>query len=747
MPLLQMVPLAMHLFMMLILSIYASHAYVMLFVYHRSRRRSPESPPLEPSIWPLVTIQLPLFNEKYVVARLVDAVCQVDYPAACLEIQILDDSTDETRALAQNLTDQWRARGVDITYLHRSDRTGYKAGALKAGLAVAKGEFLAIFDADFVPPVDFLRRMMPHFDAPDIGVVQSRWGHMNDRTNALTRSLAVGLDAHFSIEHTARKASGLFINFNGTAGVWRKQAIVQAGNWQADTLTEDLDISYRAQMCGWRFLYVDDVVCPAEIPADVAGLKSQQYRWSKGAIQTARKILPSLWRQPDLPLKVKLEGTIHLTHCIVFPVMLVLSILTGPLMFLQIEVPNSHPYFLWASVFLIWSLSYPLFYGTAQRQIYPDWRRRLFHLPSLMAFAMGMSLVNTKAVMSGLMKRVSPFVRTPKYNLANGRSSSSCRQYQPRVDMTTAVELVMSVYLISALVYSALNGQYRFMPLILLPAWGFTWVGWLSLWSSLEWPRRRPELKTRWLIKDAGQSTGAALRLIVALVVPMILSGIMLWILVGQAEAQGGLPGPTNIADPLKEWPTCSELATAACYDFEDQGLKAWASPAWFANKEQYVSSELTYSAQHSTSGDKALQLQFRLPGEGWTATGINWTGPVDLDVYSALTVAIYLPQAVPGYRFSARVIIVAGDQWTWYEAGAETHLVPHQWVTLKAPLAKQLAGTADPNYWGDQAAGLVADQSRAQSIMIRIEASSDDSAIPTPVMAQVVVDHIQLKP
>ncbi|MCP4574109.1 MAG: glycosyltransferase [bacterium] len=487
MSLLQMAPLALHLLVMVVLSIYSCHAYVMVALYWRQRRRLGHVPPLPtPAVWPTVTVQLPIYNEKYVVARLVDAVCRLDYPRDRLEVQVLDDSTDETAQLARDLVDRWRARGVDIHYLHRTDRTGYKAGALKAGLDTATGEFLALFDADFVPAPDFLRAIMPRFDAPDIGAVQARWGHLNDGTSALTRALAIGLDAHFVVEHAARNASGLFINFNGTAGVWRKETIVSAGNWQADTLTEDLDLSYRAQLRGWRFRYADDVVCPAEIPAEVDGLKSQQYRWTKGAIQTARKILPRLWRQPDLGLLVKLEGTVHLTHNIVFPVMLTLSLLSLPLLFLRETVDASRAYFMWASVFLVWAVSYPLFYAVAQRRIHPDWRRRLLHLPGLMACAVGMSLINTRAVVSGLLNRVSPFVRTPKYDLTNRRGSWTDKQYRARIDNTAVMELVLALYLAVSLAYGATHGQLAVLPFLALPVWGFAWIGWLSLRNSLQ---------------------------------------------------------------------------------------------------------------------------------------------------------------------------------------------------------------------------------------------------------------------
>src|SRR5450759_1834868 len=290
--------------LMLVLTIYSAHAYLILYLY-RKNRAGRAKPVCVYTEWPRVTVQLPIFNEQYVVTRLLEAACALDYPRDRLEIQILDDSTDETQETAKKLAVKFQAQGINIHYLHRTNRQGFKAGALKNGLARAQGDFLAIFDADFVPPCDFLRKMMPYFSSENIGVVQARWGHLNAGYSMLTRGQAIGLDAHFVLEHGARNSSGIFINFNGTAGIWRKTAIIDAGNWQDDTLTEDIDLSYRAQLAGWKFVYVNDVVCPAEIPAEVYGLKNQQYRWAKGAIQTAKKLLPTIWRNKTIPWLLK----------------------------------------------------------------------------------------------------------------------------------------------------------------------------------------------------------------------------------------------------------------------------------------------------------------------------------------------------------------------------------------------------------------------------------------------------------
>ncbi len=718
-------PLVLHLFVMLVLSVYSSHAYVMVYLYQRNGRRiSPV--PNAPETWPTVTVQLPLYNEKYVVARLLDAVCHLDYPAESLEVQVLDDSTDETQQMTRDLVRQWQSRGLDITYLHRTDRTGFKAGALKEGLAVAKGEYLALFDADFVPPADFLKNIIPRFDTPDIGAVQARWGHLNDQSNQLTRSLAIGLDAHFAIEHTARNSSGLFINFNGTAGVWRKDTIVDAGNWQADTLTEDLDLSYRAQMRGWRFLYADDVVCPAEIPADVRGLKTQQYRWTKGAIQTARKVLPQLWRRSDLDLKVKLEGTIHLTHNIVFPVMLTLSLLSGPMLLLQENVPASRQYFVWASTFLVWSLSYPLFYAEAQRRIYPNWRRRLLHLPGLMACAIGLSVINTRAVLSGLMNRTSPFVRTPKYNLDNRGSTESGhkhfgRIYRTQVDITALAELLLAGYLVVAGAYGVSHGQMNILPLLFLPAWGFAWIGWQSLRGSLGF-----------------SSTVGLSALIGAL--------LFLPALVG---AQSGLLNTTASFKGPRELPLCEDSGSpAVCFGFQGTDTDGWLCPEWLAMTKRYVPCVVDLASIPGESGGQALRLNWDWSDDTWCATGVALSGPMDLEPFAWLTADIQLSKSWSGRSLAARFIILAGKDHTWYQARDLVELEAGSWVSLRAPLGEALMSEGLFDYWGDLTSSLVADQFQVQAIMVRLEgtavAGGSDAGSGEEL---VLLDNVKLTP
>ena len=470
--------LAVYAVLMTTLCVFSFHAYLMVVLYRR--RRAPNPSPDAPTVWPHVTVQLPIYNERYVVQRLIEAACALDYPTDKLEIQVLDDSTDDTRGIIAELVHRYRAAGIDITHIHRTDRTGFKAGALKAGLDSAKGEFLAIFDADFVPPSDFLERTIPHFRDADVAVTQGRWGHLNRDYSRLTQAAAVALDAHFVLEHGARNAHGLFINFNGTAGVWRKTAILDAGNWQADTLTEDVDISYRAQLRGWRLVYLNDVVCEGEIPAEVHGLKNQQYRWAKGTIQTAKKLIPRIWRTKTLSPLAKWEASTHLTNHLVFPVMLLMVLLSWPMLHLKVTTEVSRVYFAVASIFIVFAGSYPLFYAYAQRELYDDWKRQLLFVPLLMACAVGMSVINSKAVISAVLNRKSPFIRTPKYRLGDKPSSMRGKAYRGSMDATAIVELALALYSAASVWYAVTHGEIAAIPFLLLPCVGFGWIGGLS---------------------------------------------------------------------------------------------------------------------------------------------------------------------------------------------------------------------------------------------------------------------------
>lgn len=373
-------------------------------------------PPPAPAAWPRVTVQLPLYNEQNVVERIIDAAAALDYPVELLHIQVLDDSTDATVGLATARVAHHAARGLRISHVRRPSRTGYKAGALRHGLEVTDGEFVAIFDADFVPTPDFLRRTLPYF-WPDgrVGVVQTRWGHLNRNESMLTRLQAFGLDAHFLIEQVGRTFAGYFINFNGTGGVWRRACIEDAGGWHADTLTEDLDLSYRAQLRGWRFVYRPDIVAPAELPAVMAALKSQQFRWTKGAAETARKHLGAVWRSAQ-PLATKLHASFHLLNSSIYLLILLMALLSVPLVFVRAQYREYRVVFQLASVFLLGFTPLIYYYYTAWRLTQAGERARRYpgFFLLFLAVSMGLALHNARAVTLGWLGRRTPFIRTPK---------------------------------------------------------------------------------------------------------------------------------------------------------------------------------------------------------------------------------------------------------------------------------------------------------------------------------------------
>ncbi|MBI2504775.1 MAG: glycosyltransferase [Candidatus Latescibacteria bacterium] len=471
----------------LVLGVYGFHRYLMLRLFFRHRHHPPPSPTPFASL-PPVTVQLPLYNELAVVQRLIDAVCQLDYPKDRLHIQVLDDSLDQTAQLAQATVAHWKAQGLDIDYLHRSVRTGFKAGALEAGLATAKGEFLFLFDADFLPPPQILRQAIDYFTDPGIGMVQLRWGHLNRTYSLLTRLQAIFLDAHFVVEHTARNRSGRFFNFNGTAGIWRKQAILTAGGWQHDTLTEDLDLSYRAQLKGWRFLYLPEIEVPGEIPVEMNAFKSQQHRWTKGAVQTGKKILPRVWHS-SLPLKVKVEATFHLTAHGSYLLMLAMALLMGPVLSLRAQLGWERLLIIDLPLFSLATLAISGFYLVGQRELYADWKSQIKYLPLLMAVGMGLCINNTRAVIEGLVGHTSPFLRTPKYGVVGGGGQRGW-QYSSRATLLVGGELAMAFYF-ALVVHQAWSiGLYAGLPFLLLFLAGFLYTG---LASALE-PIRKSAL-------------------------------------------------------------------------------------------------------------------------------------------------------------------------------------------------------------------------------------------------------------
>lgn len=466
---------------LVVLAVYGLHRTRLIYLYRRYRQNVPAEPPV-PAEWPKVTIQLPLYNEKYVVERLLEAVAKIDYPRDRLEIQVLDDSTDDTTEAARNAVGKLAAEGVPVTLLHREHRTGYKAGALAAGLEQATGEFLAVFDADFLPPRDFLRRTIPHFTDEAVGMVQARWTFLNRHYSLLTRVQAMLLDAHFVLEHGARSRAGLFFNFNGTAGVWRRRTIAEAGGWEHDTLTEDTDLSYRAQLCGWRFLYLPQVECPSELPVDINAFKAQQARWTKGLLQTARKMLPRIVRAP-LPWRVKAEACFHLTATLSYPLMVALSALLLPAMIVRFYQGWNQVLWLDLPLFLGATVSVSLYFLYAQRELEPRrWRRQIFLLPVLMAVGIGLALGNTRAALEALAGEESPFVRTPKYRIETARRAWYRLGYRaPEGAGLAWMELGLGVYFLWAAYFAFMRGNYYTVPFLALFLWGYTYTGLLSL--------------------------------------------------------------------------------------------------------------------------------------------------------------------------------------------------------------------------------------------------------------------------
>jgi cellulose synthase/poly-beta-1,6-N-acetylglucosamine synthase-like glycosyltransferase len=438
----------------------------------RWARQLPSPPAL--AGWPLVTVQLPIYNELNVVARLLDAAAALDYPRGCLRIQVLDDSTDETVALAAARVAHHRALGCPITHVRRPTRQGYKAGALAHGLAETDGELIAIFDADFIPAPDFLRRVVPYFTSPTIGMVQTRWGHLNENASLLTRLQAFALNAHFLVEQVGRQAGGHFLNFNGTGGVWRRTCIEDAGGWHADTLTEDLDLSYRAQLRGWRFGYLPQVVAPAELPARLDALQSQQHRWNKGAAETARKHLARVWRAPALSVATKLHATFHLLNSSVFAVILVMALLSVPLVAVRTQQPGFEPAFRLATVFVLTLLPLGWYYNTAWRRAGPRagrWFGPTFGL--FLALSMGLALRNARAVVQGFLGQASPFVRTPKLGDSQLPTRSARRYRLRETGQLPLAEGVLTLYFLAGLAAGFYYGSYGLLPFHGLLVLGF----------------------------------------------------------------------------------------------------------------------------------------------------------------------------------------------------------------------------------------------------------------------------------
>jgi cellulose synthase/poly-beta-1,6-N-acetylglucosamine synthase-like glycosyltransferase len=472
---------------LIILSIYGLHRYYLTYLYLKGRKKAPHPPqPLERL--PRVTVQLPIYNERYVVERLLEAVTRFDYPRELLEIQVLDDSTDETRMVCSRLVGEYARAGHPISYHHRTNRAGFKAGALAEGLKQASGEFIAIFDADFVPGPSVLREMIRYFADPQVAVVQGRWTWINRHYSSLTEVEAMLLDGHFVIEHGARYSSGRFFNFNGTAGMWRRAAIEDAGGWQHDTLTEDADLSYRAQLRGWKFIYDPKIECPSELPVEMNAFKSQQARWAKGLIQNARKLLPVIWRS-EQPLYIKLEATFHLTANIAYPLMVLFSLILLPAMIVRFYQGWFQMLYLDLPLFLLATCSVSTFYLVAQRALYPrGWGSRLKYIPFLMATGIGLAIGNAKAVLEALLGRESEFVRTPKFRVEGREDNWERKKYLCRGGWVPAVELVLAAYFFWTSAYSVEIENYLTTPFLMLFFVGYSYTGAMSL---LQTPLRR----------------------------------------------------------------------------------------------------------------------------------------------------------------------------------------------------------------------------------------------------------------
>jgi cellulose synthase/poly-beta-1,6-N-acetylglucosamine synthase-like glycosyltransferase len=466
---------------MIILAIYGVHRYTMCYLYFKYRKNANPNPNSHFDELPLVTVQLPIFNEQFVIDRLIEAVCAMEYPREKLEIQVLDDSTDETQQVAADIVARYAALGHPIVYIHRTNRYGFKAGALDAGLKVAKGEFVAIFDADFVPPPDWLMNVVHHFAEPGIGMVQTRWTHLNRNYSLLTQIEAILLDGHFVLEHGARYRSGDFFNFNGTAGMWRIKAIADGGGWQHDTLTEDTDLSYRSQIAGWRFKYLPWIECPAELPIEMTAFKTQQARWAKGLIQTSIKVLPQIFRS-NVPRRIKIEAVYHLTANLSYPLMVVMSALLVPAMICRFYQGWFQMLIIDVPLFAASTFSIAVFYVMSQRELFPKtWMKTFLYLPFLMALGIGLTVTNTKAVMEAIFGIKSAFVRTPKYRVAKKGEKSQAAKYRKRLVLAPWIELALGTWFFLAILYTFSNHNYFTAPFLLLFVIGYWYTGLMSL--------------------------------------------------------------------------------------------------------------------------------------------------------------------------------------------------------------------------------------------------------------------------
>lgn len=471
-------------FILLCLCLLGLNGYLFAYYYRIARRKQLWKAPTLVH-YPMVTVQLPIYNEYFVVERLIQHVCSLRYPREKLEIQVLDDSTDETAILARQLVEHYAAQGINISYYHRENRIGFKAGALKEGLKRAKGDFIAIFDADFMPHPDFLLQTIPYFYLNEkIAMVQTRWGHINESYSLLTRIQAIILDYHFGLEQFVRSQSGWFMTFNGTAGVWRKSAILDAGNWDGSTLAEDLDLSYRAQMRGWKCLFLPSIVTPAELPADAQSFKSQQFRWAKGSIEVAKKLLPKLLRA-KLPRIVKLQAVFHLLSNFVYVFLPLIALLCFPVVMLKKAFPIYDPVFTFFSIFTTALLGNFLAFRCSRLTVdgNTSWKELFKTFFLYLAGTMGLSINNAWAVIQALLSKKSEFVRTPKYRIERPTDNwlRKARYAYRRLHWSVWIELLLSVYMVVGIIFSILWWEFAIVPFLLLFAFGYGYLGWTSI--------------------------------------------------------------------------------------------------------------------------------------------------------------------------------------------------------------------------------------------------------------------------
>lgn len=435
---------------------------------------------------PFVTIQLPIYNELYVVERLIDTVAVFNYPIDKFEIQVLDDSTDESIQITANKVDEIKKLGINIQHIQREDRIGFKAGALDYGLKTAKGEFIVIFDADFIPDKDFLLKTIPFFKNPKIGVVQTRWGHINKNYSMLTKLQAFGLDAHFTVEQLGRNQGGHYINFNGTAGVWRKFCIEDAGGWEHDTLTEDLDLSYRAQLKGWKFKFLENVVTDAELPVVMSALKNQQFRWTKGGAENFVKMRSRILKNKKTPFKTKVHGIFHLFNSAIFLCVFATAFFSVPILYVKYNRPELYMLFNISSIFLVCTAMLMVFYWTSyqdkSKNIFINIKRFSSNFIMFLASSMGLSLHNSVAVVEGYMGKKSSFIRTPKFNIVNDKDRWKGNKYLVNnINTITILEGFMTLYFLFGIVSAFLLNDYGLLPFHLMLFWGFGFVFWLSI--------------------------------------------------------------------------------------------------------------------------------------------------------------------------------------------------------------------------------------------------------------------------